>query len=268
MKSNKRASSTDKNTSIMAKISDFVSLNAFVLVLIMFAIWAHQVYVVGGTVKRVENRQAEMVKYLKENVNKVFFLSASGMAITATKSEVSYTDPRFKGYIANEIITKLIFGNIILSNNYKITYTSGEDILNKNDKIKDFYTRFVAPHKQVLLVPYLRTLHRAVVEGRYPEYIYIVSHKFSNYIVQKPSENNGYKTVIKGNISLTALVKSWIREMKQWDTREVTMNVPFELKIDVAKYVNIGNPFGIHFTSIKPPVLQKPTATQVMESKR
>ena len=266
MKSNIRASSQNKNTSIIAKISDFVSLNAFVLMLIMFAIWVHQVYVVGGTVQRVENRQAAMIKYLKENVNKVYFLSASGMAITATRSEVSYTDPRFKGYIANEIIDKLISGNIVLSSNYKITYKTGDEILNKNARIHNFYTRFVLPDKSVLKT-FTRALHRAVVEGRYPEYMNVLRHQYTQYTIGKPSETNGFKTTINGGLKLTVLVKSWIRELKQWDTREVTYDIHFKLYIDVAKFANIGNPFGIHFTSIEPPVLQKPTATQVMEKK-
>jgi len=267
MKSNIRASRHNKNTSIIAKISDFVSLNAFVLMLIMFAIWVHQVYVVGSTVDRVEKRQSAMIKYLKENVNKVYFLSASGMAITATRSEVSYTDERFKSYIANEIIDKLISGNIVLSSNYKVTYVSGEDILTKNDRINNFYKRFVAPHT-VVLSTFTRALHRAVVDGRYPEYINVLSHRYTSYIIQKPNKENGFKTIIKASLSLNVLVKSWIRELKQWDTREVVLNVPFEFYIDVVKYVNIGNPFGIHFQSIKLPVLQKPTATQVAEGKR
>jgi len=267
MKSNIRASSQNKNTSIIAKISDFVSLNAFVLMLIMLAIWAHQVYVVGGTVQRVEQRQSAMVKYLKENVNKVYFLSASGMAITATRSEVSYTDPRFKAYIANEIIDQLILGNIVLSSNYKVTYLSGDDILSKNDRIKDFYTRFISPDKAVL-TSYLRTIHRAVLDGRYPEYINVLKHTYTSYVIEKPNKTNGFKLSIKGNISLQVLVKSWIRELKQWDTRSVRMSVPFKLYIDIDKYVNIGNPFGIHFTSIDLPALKKPTATQVAEKKR
>jgi len=267
MKSNIRASSQNKNSSIIAKINDFVSLNSFALVLIILAVWIHQVYVVGNTIERVENRQAAMIKYLKENVNKVYFLSASGMAITATRSEVSYTDERFKAYIANEIINSLLSGNIVLSSNYKVTYVSGNDILKKNDRINDFYKRFVAPHESVLSV-FTRALHRAVVDGRYPEYINTMSHKYTNYTIVKPNEKNGYKQVIHGGLAVNVLVKSWIRELKQWDTREVTLNIPFKLYIDVEKYANIGNPFGIHFTSIKVPVLQKPTATQVSEGKR
>jgi len=267
MKSNIRASKQDKNSSIIAKISDFVSLNAFVLMLIMFAIWIHQIYVVGGTVQRVENRQAAMIKYLKENVNKVYFLSASGMAISAKKSKVSYTNDRFKAYIANEIIYNLINGNVMLSSNYKITYLSGDEILKKNQNINDFYTRFVAPNKEVL-TSYLRSLHRTVVDGRYPEYINTLSRKYTKYIIQKPNKQNGFKTVITANLSLNILVKSWIREFKRWDTREIPMNIPFKLYIDVAKYVNIGNPFGIHFINLQVPILKKPTATQVQTGKQ
>ena len=266
MKSNIRASSKNKNTSIIAKISDFVSLNAFVLMLIMFAIWVHQVYVVGASVERMELRQNAMVQYLKENVNKVYFLSASGMAITATRSEVSYTDERFKSYIANEIINKLISGNIILSSYYKVTYASGAEIIDKNKNIHDFYTRFVSPDKSVL-TPFARSLHRAVVDGRYPEYINVLTHKYTQYIIEKPNEQNGFKTTIKGGLELTMLVKSWIRELKQWDTREVPLNIPFTLNIDVERHANIGNPFGIHFIGITIPVLHKPTATQVQSKK-
>lgn len=252
---------------MIAKISDFVSLNAFALLLLIFAVWAHQVYVVGGTVERVEKRQAAMIKYLKENVNKVYFLSASGMAIAVERSTVSYTDRRFKAYIANEIIDKLISGNVVLSSNYKVTYKSGEEILEKNRRIHNFYSRFVAPDKEVLR-PFVRALHRAVVDARYPEYINVLESSYTRYTITKPNEENGFKTTIQGGINLKVLVKSWIRELKQWDTREVALSVPFTCTIDVGKYVNMGNPFGIHFSSITIPVLQKPTATQVAEGKR
>ena len=264
MKSNTRASGQNKNTSIIAKISDFVSLNAFVLLLLILAIWVHQVYVVGATVQRVEERQSAMVKYLKENVNKVYFLSASGMAITATRSEVSYTDARFKGYIANEIIDKLISGNVVLSSNYTVTYVSGDEIMSKNKRINDFYTRFVSPDKKVLAT-FTRALHRAIVDGRYPEYINVLAHRYTNFTIVKPNEENGFKTVIKGSLELKAIVKSWIKEIKQWDNRELSISISFSLYVDVAKHANIGNPFGIHFTDITLPVLHKPTATQVVQ---
>jgi len=267
MKNNIRASKQDKNTSIIAKISDFVSFNAFTLLLLIIAIWAHQVFVVGFTVERVEHRQDAMIKYLKENVNKVYFLSASGMAITATRSTVSYTDPRFKAYVANEIINHLANGNIVLSENYTVTYTSGDEILEKNPKINDFYKRLVSPNKEVLST-FTRAIHRAVVDGRFPEYINVLESQFSKYKIVLPNEENGNRIMISGELSLKTLVKSWIRELKQWDTRMVMLNVPYSFTIDVAKYANIGNPFGIHFEELNMPVLQKPTATDVAQKKK
>jgi len=266
MKVNKRASKSNKNSSIVAKINDFITLNSFALFLLVLAVWFHQIFVVGTTVKELEANQYKMVKYLKDNVDKVYFLSASGMAITATKSEVSYADERFKSYMVNEITDKLMYGNIVISTNYKVTYKSGSELVLKNKRINDFFTRFVKPHGNVL-APYARSLHRAMVEGRYPEYINVLSQQYTKYIITKPSEATGYKTKIDATIKLNLLVKSWIRDLKKWDTREVKIIIPFVVLIDVAKYANIGNPFGIHFVELKLPVIHKPTATQIMEGK-
>jgi len=267
MKINKRASKSNKDSSIFAKINDFITLNTFVLFLLALAVWIHQIFVVGATVKELESNQYKMVKYLKDNVNKVYFLSASGMAITATKSAVSYSDERFKSYIVNEIIEKLIHGNIVMSSNYKMTYTSADDLVTKNPRVYDFYMRFIKPHG-IVLAPYARSLHRAIVDGKYPEYINVLSQKYTNYIVHKPTEETNFKTKIKATLALRLLVKSWIRDLKEWDTREIDITVPFSIIIDVNKYVNMGNPFGIHFENLGLPVMHKPTATQIVEGKK
>jgi len=267
MKVNTRASKSDKNSSIVTKINDFVSLNSFALLLLMLGIWFHQVYVVGDTVKQLEANQHKMVKYLKENVDKVYFLSASGMAITATKSEVSYADERFKSYMLNEIVTKMLAGNIVLSSNYTITYANYNEFVTKNAQVKNFYTRFVKPNKGVLESS-LRSLHRAVVEGKYPEYINVLSQKYVHYKIIPPSEETGPQTKIDAKVVLTILVKSWIRDLKRWDTRKMKISIPFSVRIDVAKYANIGNPFGIHFEKLQIPAIHKPTGSQIRDEKR
>jgi len=267
MKINTRASKSDKNSSMIAKINDFVSLNSFALLLLILGIWFHQVYIVGATVKELEQNQYKMVKYLKENVNKVYFLSASGMAITATKSEVSYADERFKSYIINEIVTKMLAGNIVLSSNYTITYANYDEFVTKNEQVKNFYTRFVKPNKRVLQSS-LRSLHRAVVEGKYPEYINVLSQRYTQYRITPPNEETGGKTKIKATVQLNILVKSWIRDLKRWDTRQMTISIPFVLRIDVERYANIGNPFGIHFEKLSIPAIHKPTGSQIRDEKR
>jgi hypothetical protein len=266
MKFSKRASQSDKNSSIFAKINDFITLNSFALFLLVLGVWLHQIFVVGATVKELESNQYKMVKYLQENVNKIYFLSASGMAITATKSEVSYSDERFKSYIVNEIVDKLVAGNIVLSSNYKITYASANDLVIKNHRINDFYGRFIKPDGSVLAA-YARALHRAIVDGKYPEYINVLSQSYEKFVVRKPTEESQFKTKIDATLKLTLLVKSWIRDLKKWDTREVEIRVPFIAVIDVERYVNIGNPFGVHFEKLDLPIIHKPTATQIMEGK-
>ena len=267
MKTNKRASSSDKNSTIFAKISDFLSLNSFVMVLLILGVWVHQVFVVGNTIDTLEKNQKNMVDYLKENVNKVYFLSASGMVITATKSAVSYEDERFKSYIANQIINNLIAGNVVVSENYKVQYASPDDLVLKNKRINHFFESYIKPHGTVI-APYARALHRAIVEGKYPEYINVLSQSYEKYSIIKPCEDTQYKTEIRASLSLKAVVKSWIRDLKEWDTREVVLRVPFKVQIDVDRYVNFSNPFGIHFLELGVPILHKPTGTEIIEGKK
>jgi len=267
MKKNKRASSTDKNGSIFSKINDFITLNNFLLFLLILGVWFHQVFIVGETVNTLKDNQNRMIHYLKDNVNKVYFLSASGMVVTAKKSKVSYVDERFKSYLANEITDSLIGGNIVISSNYKVVFASPAEIVRKNRRIGHFYKRFIAPQKQTIN-KYVRTLHRAIIEGKYPEYINVISYKYESFLLRKPSELNGYTTKIEGTLKVGLLVKSWVRDLKEWDTREVPIQINFEVLIDLDKYVNIANPFGVHFEKLEIPIIHKPTGTEIMESRR
>ena len=267
MKTNQRGSKSNKDDSIFAKINDFISLNSFVLLLLILGIWLHQVFIVGSTVNELQQNQNRMIHYLKKNVNKVYFLSASGMAITATKSKVSYADERFKSYLVNEITDSLIGGNIVLSSNYKITYASANELITKNKRINHFFKRLVKPHGSVM-APYARSLHRAIVEGKYPEYINVISHRYDKFVIRKPSKETNFKTKIEATIVLRLLVKSWVRDLKEWDTREVPLRINFDVIVDVDKYANIGNPFGVHFKSLDIPIIHKPTGTEIMDAKR
>jgi hypothetical protein len=106
--------------SLGQKIHRFINYNSVVITLLIAFVLFHQIFIVGSTVSSLENQQKKMVQYLKENVNKVYFLSANGSVISAKKSAVSYSDDRFKQYIANNIIDSLIGGSIWLTDNGKI----------------------------------------------------------------------------------------------------------------------------------------------------
>ena len=267
MKTNKRASKSDKNSSMIAKINDFVTLNNFVIFLLILAVWFHQIFVVGATVDQLEKNQNRMVRYLKQNVNKVYFLSASGLILSAEKGEISYADERFKSFLSNELITSLVGGAIEISSNYTITFKSANDIVHLNKKIGRFYQRFVQPHKKVI-TPFSRSLYRALIEGKYPEYINVISTRYTKYRVEKPNKKNGQYITIKASLAVRLLVKSWVRDLKIWDTREVPITVKFQAIVDVDRYANMSNPFGVHFTGLDFPVIQKPTGFEIRESKK
>ena len=267
MKTNKRASKSDKNSSIINKINDFVTLNTFAIFLLILAVWFHQIFVVGATINKLEKNQDSMVRYLRDNVNKVYFLSASGLVLSAKKGEISYADERFKSYLSNELISSFVGGNIEISSNYKITFDTPSSIIRNSKKIGQFYQRFVQPHQKIM-APFARSLHHALVEGMYPEYINVISHQYIKYRVEEPSEENGFHITIKASMAVRLLVKSWIRDLKSWDTREVPITVKFQAIVDVGRYANMSNPFGVHFTGLDFPVIHKPTGFEIRESKK
>lgn len=204
---------------------------------------------------------------LKENLGKVHFLSASGQHVVGNRYEVGYEDDRFKQYLKNIILDNLVQGLSELTNGFTVVFRNGAEIKKKNERFAYFEKTFV-PKGSNLLGLYRNSLHRIVVEGRLPEYISLSSSKFIHYYVERKTKEQQNNPHLKGSLSVKVFLKSWIKELKVWDTREVTMNIPFEAVVDIEKYANIGNPFGISFIELEIPTILKPKASDVQRKLR
>jgi len=254
----------DTNKTMIQNISDFVSLNSFILLILIAIVAFHQLFIVGGAISSLKSNQIEMMNYLKENVSKVYFLSASGQVISSERSTLSYADERFKEYIASNILNTFIGGLVKVSSNLEVSYEKPSDFIKKNKDIKNFYTSFIAPDYTVIEST-LRSLHRNILDNKHPEYIDIVSEKFIKYSVSKSLIANKSVTNIYGVIEIEVIKKSYIVEFKKWNAKKEMIRIPFEIRVDVGKYGRLDNPFGIHFTHISIPVLRKPTASQLRD---
>ena len=244
-------------------IHRFINLNSLVIVSLILIVAFHQIFIVGSTVNSLEKQQEKMVKYLRENVNKVYFLSANGQVITAKKSSVSYTDDRFKQYLSNNVLDNLVGGSIWLSQDGKILYHKPEDIVLKHKKIKYMYENFIKPNGTVL-APYIKALYTKFSQNKLPEYIIVTDAKYSTYIVHRPSEINNFKYSINAILDVKINEKSWIPDLKKWDTRVINSIIRYKAIIDPVKYASSGNPWGVHITELKIPVITKPTANEVL----
>ncbi len=202
---------------------------------------------------------------LKENLGKVHFLTASGQHVVGERFEVGYEDERFQLYVKNIILDNLVQGLAELTKGFTLKFHNGEDIKAKNERFAYFENTFVTKNSPLLSL-YRESLNRIVVEGRLPEYISLSDSRFSFYSIKKSlsgesGENSSPEIVAK--LQAKVFIKSWIKELKVWDTREVVLNIPFKAIISVEQYANIGNPFGVMFKEIEIPTILKPKASDI-----
>jgi len=164
-------------------------------------------------------------------------------------------------YIKNIILDNLIQELTELSRVFSVKFGSGKDI-KKNEKFSYFEDTFIGRNNDILDL-YRDSLCHTIIEGRLPEYILILESKFLSYHVIKDPKNQNTAPTIEAKLKVKFLLKSWIKEIKQWDTRETDIIIPFNTEINAEKYANMENPFGIRFTSIKIPTILKPKASDV-----
>jgi hypothetical protein len=247
--------------SIIKEISHFVTLNNFVLLIVVLMVWYHQIFVIGGTVSELEKNQNRMIVYLRKNVSSVHYLTATGMLLSTQKSNASLVDERFKSYIANQILETFVGGLIKISSNYTIQYASPEDIIQKNSKIQTFTQSYISGNGAAISA-YARSVYRAILENKYPEYMDTIGFAYADYQVTPPSEATGFETIAEGSFAVKIVLKSWIPMFKKWDTREKSIVISFKLIVNPDRYAKIDNPFGLHFLNITVPVLHKPTSKE------
>ena len=260
--------STKGSTPIWKRIDDFVKFNSYALVIGISLSFLFLYAKLANLADVVENTLVKNTQFIKEDIGHPIFLSATGQVIVAKRSPLSYSDPRIISYIQNYILDDLVGGVVKLSGNYTATYSSGDDMLRKYSGFKDFSVRFLREDSSMLL-PYVNNLFLAIKEDTLPNYINVVSSRMEGYSVKKLSRKDGGDglTHIRGRVIGRTVVKSWIEDLKKWDTRDMEMSIPFELVVNVPEYADIGNPFGFHFVEIEVPLLKKPSAREVLNGK-
>lgn len=249
--------------SFSQKINNFVRTNAYVLTIGIALTFVVLNMRLSSLADKIEETLVKNTEYIKKNISTPVFLSATGQVLTIKKSPMGYDDERFKGYIKNLLSDIFVVGLVKLSSNYSIRFKKAEDIIIQNKRFKEFFTDFTNLEAGKELID---TLYWSVVEGRLPEYVDLTDSNIEKFRIKKTDKDD--PTVIEGNILFSAVAKSWIVDMSKWDTRAIKIRFNFTLVIDVFKYGNVSNPFGIHFTSISMPIPNKPKGRGIIEETR
>ena len=265
---------TEKKTSGMTtpmwkRIDDFVKYNSWALVAMVALSFLYVSSTIGDLADTVEKTLVKNTRFIRENIGHPIFLSATGQVVVAEKTPLSFSDARIREYILNSLFDNLVAGTVRVSKNYKVQYSDGDDILKRYNRFRNFYGRFLHGDPSQLR-DYAKNLYLAITEDTLPNYINVVDSHISNYQIKKVAINEGGDglTHISGMAVGHVVVKSWIADLNQWDTRETMLNIRFSIVADPAKYADIGNPFGFFFTDLDIPITKKPTARSIINEKR
>jgi len=201
---------------------------------------------------------------LKQNLPKVYFLTAGGQLLVGDRKAINYADDKFKSYLLATLTDSLIQGAVELGVGKKTQWRTPNDIKKKNRKIHDFSNALIA-NKSVLGL-YIKTIWQTVRDTQLPEYIIPIDIKMKNFTVERNAKVDG-EYHLQGAIKIEVLIKSWISEIGDWDTRKTKVEFPFVAVVNPARYSNIGNPFGIKFTQLDVPVIVKPSASVVKQGR-
>lgn len=263
MRAKKPSGTSHQFEALRDKMNTFFRQNIYVLAFAMVGLNVLTMCSNGSFHDEALGTIKEHGSLLKENLGKVHFLSASGQHVVGDRYEVGYEDDRFKLYVKNVILDNLVQGLAELSNGFSVKFKNGKEINKKNERFVYFEGTFLPKEKDILKL-YRDSLYRSTVEGRLPEYISISGSKFLSYSVLKNSVDRKSAPQIEAKMKVKVFLKSWIKELKKWDTREDEIIIPFKAEINVEKYANIGNPFGIRFINIKIPTILKPRASDIV----
>lgn len=247
---------------ISQRINNFIRANSYVLTVGIILTFFVLNMRLSSLADEVERTLVKNTEYIKRNLSTPIFLSATGQVLTVKKSPMGFEDERFKSYLSNLISDVFITGLIKLSSNYSIPFTKAEDIITKNKRFHEFFTNYAEPEASKELID---ALYWSVLEGRLPEYVDLIGSKIVKYKITQVDQ--GDLPAIEGRIIFTAVAKSWIVDMSKWDTRTINISIDFSLTVDVFKYANTLNPFGVHFTSISMPIPNKPSGRFIVNEK-
>lgn len=253
---NRSKSLTTRGKTLASTVDRFFRTNNYLITFLLCIFLLYEMSQTSDFRDAAKEQWATEISVLKKNLGKVHFLTASGQHVVGDKHVIGYADQRFKDYLKNTIIDNVIFGAMVLTDGFDIRFSSPEDILAKTERMRAFEDNFLKTNKTLLKL-YREGVYKAIWDGRLPEYLEVSHVKMKEYRTYK--DKNGYD-LMEGTISVTLLVKSFIKELDKWDNRRTTIKIPFKAYVDILNYADTNNPFGLNIYELSVPVVYKPRA--------
>lgn len=258
----KKITSFNEKSSI-SKIDTFMRRNSYITLIAIIFTFFYLNSKLGTLADVVERTLVQNTHYIKENIGKPIFLSANGIILTSKKSEMSLYDERFKTYLTNILVENSFQGLVKLSENFQVVFKNSNELYEKNKKLKTLRDRFFTPNTAGAK-EFSKLLYQYIIEDKLPQYVDVLSTKIKDYYVREKGKE-GLGREFSLNIEVKVITKSWIKAIGDYDTLTSTVFIKTKGVIDIEKYANIGNPFGVKFLSVTIPVMKKRTAMQITQ---
>ena len=239
---------SDNNKKTVDKIHNFLNANNWIIAIGIILTFGYLSLKIGSVLDMVKNNELTM----KEDVGKVIFLTSDGRVMRMQKQPVSYADKRMTLYIANLVQTHLIQDLVSISKGFKVSYTSGYNLVNRYKAFKDFEPYLLNKN---WIYQYANNILLLISNDNYPEYINPYDRKIVKFVILDPKTNT-FKIVINFKV----IKRSYLRELttaNKYKTAYSTISFKATGFFNVDKYGSLVNPFGLKFTNINITLLTK-----------
>lgn len=203
--------------------------------------------------KQIQSELEKNTQYLKQNIQTIGFVTATGTLLTVDRKPISYNDDRIKQAIVNLTIEPFLQGNEEIKAGK--SYSSAAEMIENNKKFSHFYNHLVKEKQSV------HRLFGAIYEVSsalyYPEHITVLGEEIVHFNAVGSTKHKD-RIDFHASVACKLRTKSWIVQLNRWYDQDVTLKIDIRGEIDPAEYASSDNLLGFKVIDIDLPLIQKP----------
>lgn len=219
------------NDSFLQKAKNFFILNWWLLWIVIGVSSFMSVKLNMDTNAKVE----KTMEAVEKNSKGVIMLTYSGVPIYGDKTIIDIQNEHFKKSLKAMLQKYLIVDAARITNDYRNTPTTIEEMFNKSEDIMDFNEHFLQAKTDKnafnQMKDHLNVLLSLLKEGNLPETIVLLSSKIDKYEIK----NNTFNITVYADVK----VEYYLPEIRDWERKRTGLKIEATGKFDSA----LGNPF-------------------------
>lgn len=203
--------------------------------------------------KQMQTELEKNTQYLKQNIQTIGFVTATGMLLTIDRKPINYNDDRIKQAIVNLTIEPFLQGNEEIKAGKN--YSSADEMVENNKKFSHFYNHLVKDKQSVHKL--LGAIYETSSALYYPEHITLLEEEIVHFNAAASVKHKD-RIDFHASVACKLRTKSWIVQLNKWYDQDIALNINISGEIDPVEYASSDNLLGFKVTNIDLPLIQKP----------